>query len=176
MPAALRFLIRATMWTRVVSMAGPITFIDEWDVDAPQEIVFDAVADSRTYQEWFTVPSIEIDAEGPPEMGRITRARFKARLPLTFELTTRIVRLDRPHELDIEVEGDLGGKAVWTFTPHDGRVHVTFDWRSYPKRRLLRYLTPILRPLFRWNHRMAMRQCKRNLEPFARRQAGLTPR
>ena len=73
----------------------------------------------------------------------------------------------------MEVEGDLGGRAVWTLRPQNGKVLVRFDWRSYPQRRLLQYLTPVLRPLFRWNHHMAMRQAKRNLEPYARQRAGL---
>ena len=35
-------------------MANEYVFIDEWDVDAPQEAVFDALADARTYPEWWT--------------------------------------------------------------------------------------------------------------------------
>jgi len=44
----------------------------------------------------------------------------------------------------------------------------------FADRPLLRYLSPVLRPLFRWNHTMAMRQAIRNLEPYVRRRAGLT--
>ena len=35
-------------------MAGEYVFIDEWDVDAPQERVFQALADARTYPQWWT--------------------------------------------------------------------------------------------------------------------------
>jgi uncharacterized protein YndB with AHSA1/START domain len=44
-------------------MAGEYVFIDEWDVDAPQEAVFEALADARTYPEWWT--PVYIDVEGP---------------------------------------------------------------------------------------------------------------
>jgi len=135
--------------------------------------VFDALSDSRTYPEWFRLRHIQVEADGPPEAGTRTRARFKAKLPLTFQVTSRIVRINPPQEFELEVEGDLGGRAVWTLTPQNGKVLVRFDWRSYPQRRLLRYLTPVLLPLFRWNHHLAMRQAKRNLEPYVRQRAGL---
>jgi uncharacterized protein YndB with AHSA1/START domain len=35
-------------------MAREYIFVNEWDVDAPQERVFDALADSRTYPDWWT--------------------------------------------------------------------------------------------------------------------------
>jgi uncharacterized protein YndB with AHSA1/START domain len=34
-------------------MAKEYLFLDEWDVDAPQEVVFEAIADARTYPEWW---------------------------------------------------------------------------------------------------------------------------
>ena len=33
----------------------------------------------------------------------------------------------------------------------------------------LRYLTPVLRPLFRWNHNVAIGQGMKGLEPYARK-------
>ena len=60
--------------------------------------------------------------------------------------------------------------CVWTFTPSDGKVHVRFDWRVLADRPLLRRLTPILRPLFRWNHNVAIKAAMRNLEPYARKE------
>jgi hypothetical protein len=48
-------------------------------------------------------------------------------------------------------------------------VHVRFDWRVFADRALLRVLTPVLRPLFRWNHNVAIKAAMANLEPYARR-------
>jgi hypothetical protein len=38
-------------------------------------------------------------------------------------------------------------------------------------RPLLRILTPVLRPLFRWNHNVAIEQAMAGLEPYARPQS-----
>ena len=155
-------------------MAREYVFLSEWHVDAPQDQVFDVLVDSRTYPEWWSPPYLEGESSGPPEPGSVSRVKFKSKLPFVLTATSRLVRVDRPHEFEAEVGGDLRGVGVWTLRPADGKVHVRFDWRVYADRPLLRYLSPVLRPLFRWNHTMAMRQAIRNLEPYVRRRAGLT--
>jgi uncharacterized protein YndB with AHSA1/START domain len=62
-------------------MAAEYRFIDEWDVDAPIEAVFDALAGARTYPDWWTPVYESVEADGPPEVGRVSRQRFKGRLP-----------------------------------------------------------------------------------------------
>ena len=150
-------------------MAAEYVFVDEWDVDAPQERVFDALADARTYPDWWRPVYREVQADGPPLVGRESRQKFKAKLPYTLSTVSKIVRMDRPNQFEIMVEGDLRGRGVWTLSPRDGKVHVRFDWRVFADRPLLRYLTPVLRPLFRWNHDVAIRAAMENLEPYARR-------
>jgi uncharacterized protein YndB with AHSA1/START domain len=151
-------------------MASEYVFIDEWDVDAPQERVFQALADSRTYPEWWTPTYKQVESDGPPEVGRTSRQRFKGNLPYTLSTESTITRMEPPKEFVVEVDGDLRGRGVWTLTPRDGKVHVRFDWRVFADRPLIRRLTPILRPLFRWNHNVAIKAAMRGLEPYARRE------
>jgi uncharacterized protein YndB with AHSA1/START domain len=149
-------------------LASEYVFIDEWDVSAPQEAVFDALADARTYPEWWRPVYIVVESDGPPEPGRVSRQEFKGRLPYHLKTSSTIVSLDRPHGFEVSVVGDLTGKGVWTLTPADGRVHIRFDWRVIADRPLLRVLTPLLRPLFRWNHNWSIKRATEGLEPYAR--------
>ncbi len=153
-------------------MASEYVFIDEWDVDAPQEAVYDALADARTYPEWWKPVYIAVDADGPPEVGAVSHQEFKGRLPYHLKIKSTIVAADRPNQFEIEADGDLRGKGVWTLTPVDGKTHVRFDWRVYADRPLLRYLTPVLRPVFRWNHNWSIERAIEGLEPYARDRAG----
>jgi hypothetical protein len=57
------------------------------------------------------------------------------------------VQLQRPHR---DLSNPFG---MWTLAPRNGRIHVRFDWRVFADRPLLRVLTLVLRPLFRWNHK-----------------------
>jgi uncharacterized protein YndB with AHSA1/START domain len=152
-------------------VAAEYVFIDEWDVEAPIEALFEALADARTYPQWWKPVYIEVDADGPPSVGRVSRQRFKGRLPYTLRTNSKIVRLDPPRMFEVEVAGDLSGRGVWTLTPSDGSVHVHFDWRVNADRPLLRILTPVLRPLFRWNHNWSIARAKEGLAPYARSHA-----
>ena len=152
-------------------MANEYVFIDEWDVGAPQEAVFDALADARTYPEWWRPVYISVEADGPPQVGRVSHQEFKGRLPYHLNTRSAIVRMDRPREFEVSVEGDLTGHGVWTLTPVDDRVHIRFDWRVFADRPVLRVLTPVLRPLFRWNHNWSIQRAIEGLEPYARSQA-----
>jgi hypothetical protein len=148
-------------------MASEYVFVDEWDVDAPLEAVFDALADARTYPEWWRPVYIAVEADCGPEVGCVSKQEFKGRLP--YHLNTRSdVSMNRPHEFEVSVVGDLTGRGVWTLTEPAGRVHIQFDWRVIADRPLLRYLTPVLRPVFRWNHNWSIERAIEGLEPYAR--------
>jgi uncharacterized protein YndB with AHSA1/START domain/quercetin dioxygenase-like cupin family protein len=149
--------------------AGEYLFVDEWDVDAPPEAVFDALADATTYPEWWKPVYIETTTDGPPELGRTSQQHFKGRLPYHLHTSSTITRYERPTILGADVEGDLRGRGLWTLTPRDGGTHVRFDWRVYAEKPIVRALTPVLRPLFRWNHAWAIARAQEGLEPFARR-------
>ena len=101
-------------------MADEYVFIDEWDVDAPQEAVFDALADARTYPEWWRPVYITVEADCPPQVGCVSRQEFKGRLPYHLKTRSEIVRLERPREFEVSVVGDLTGKGIWSLTPSDG--------------------------------------------------------
>jgi uncharacterized protein YndB with AHSA1/START domain len=151
-------------------VASEYVFIDEWDVDAPREAVFAALADSGTYPEWWTPVYIAVETDGPPRVGSVAQHEFKGQLPYHLKTRSEIVSYDPPNGFAVEVEGDLAGRGVWTLTERDdGRVHVHFDWRVIADRPLLRYLTPILRPVFRWNHNWSIKRAIEGLEPYAQK-------
>lgn len=147
-------------------------FVDEWDVAAPQEAVFNALADARTYPEWWKQVYIDVQADGPPAVGMESRQHFKGRLPYHLNTRSVVVEMDAPRLIRGDVDGDLRGTGVWTLTPNDdGGTHVRFDWRVYADRKLLRVLTPLLRPVLRWNHNWSIARAIEGLEPYAKAHA-----
>jgi uncharacterized protein YndB with AHSA1/START domain/quercetin dioxygenase-like cupin family protein len=143
-------------------------FVDEWHVAAPPEAVFEALSDARTYPSWWRPVYLDVDADGPATVGSESRQHFKGRLPYHLRTRSRTVRLDPPRFLEVDVDGDLRGRGTWTLTRVVGGTHVRFDWRVYADRTLLRVLTPLLRPAFRWNHDWAIARATEGLEPYAR--------
>ena len=92
-------------------MANEYVFIDEWDVDAPQEAVFEALADARTYPEWWTPVYIKVEGNSGPEVEAVTKHEFKGQLPYHLNTTSEIVAMDRPKSFEVKVVGDLTGRV-----------------------------------------------------------------
>jgi uncharacterized protein YndB with AHSA1/START domain/quercetin dioxygenase-like cupin family protein len=158
----------------IVAVARPLrpyVFVDQWEVAAPREAVFDAVSDARSYPRWWRPVYLDVESDGPADLGRESRQHSKGRLPYSLHTRSVIVALDPPRTITAEVDGDLRGRGTWTLTPTAGGTHVRFDWQVHADRRLLRVLTPVLRPLFRWNHNWAIARAIEGLEPYARRSA-----
>jgi hypothetical protein len=127
-----------------------------------------AIADARTYPQWWRPVYIDVDSDGPAEVGKESRQHFKGRLPYHLHTRSTITAMDAPRTLTAEVEGDLRGTGTWKLTPTGTGTHVRFDWQVHADRKLLRMLTPLLRPLFRWNHNWAIARAMEGLEPYAR--------
>ena len=158
----------------VVGVAHPMApylFVDEWDVAAPPEAVFDALADARSYPRWWRPVYLDVDSAGPAGVGAEARQHFKGRLPYHLHTRSVIAELDPPHKVTAVVDGDLRGRGTWTLTPTADGTHVRFDWQVHADRKLLRVFTPVLRPIFRWNHNWAIARAIDGLEPYAQRAA-----
>jgi uncharacterized protein YndB with AHSA1/START domain len=173
-PRAQQAVARAVLRGREL-FDNEYVFADEWNVDAPVEAVFAALADSRTYPEWWTPVYLEAHADGPAAVGHTSTQRFKGRLPYRLETRTTTIRCEPPTVLEGDVKGDLRGRGVWTLTPLGDGTHVRFDWRVFADRPLLRILTPVMRPAFAWNHAWAIARARDGLEPYARRLAASRP-
>jgi uncharacterized protein YndB with AHSA1/START domain/quercetin dioxygenase-like cupin family protein len=159
---------RAVMERAASATDNEYLFVDEWDVAAPVQAVFEALADARTYPRWWTPVYLDVDADGPPALGKVSRQHFKGRLPYHLHTESTVTRLEPPHVVEGDVTGDLRGRGTWTLTPTATGTHVRFDWRVFADRKLLRLLTPALRPVFRWNHNWAIARAMEGLEPYAR--------
>lgn len=142
-------------------MAKEYVFVDEWLVAAPAEAVYDVLADGERYPRWWKPVYIDASADG-----EYTVQHFKGRLPYHLHTRTRTTRAERPHRLEGETTGDLRGTGIWTLTPTAGGTHVRFDWRVHADRLLLKLLTPLLRPVLRWNHNWAIARAMEGLEPY----------
>ena len=84
---------RARFADEMGARRGEYVFVDEWDVRAPQESVYDALAEARSYPTWWRPVYISAEADGAPEVGRVARQHFKGRLP--YHLVRTLAYADR---------------------------------------------------------------------------------
>jgi len=153
----------------ILAVAGPwreYAFVDEWDVAAPAAAVYEALADTRTYPDWWRPVYLAVSADGPPAIGTVSHQHFKSRLPYHLRTRSRITRLEPGRVIEADVDGDLRGHGVWTVIPTATGSHIRFEWSVRADRRLLRLLTPLMRPALRANHGWAIARAISGLEPY----------
>ena len=77
-----------------------------------------------------------------------------------------------PRGFSLVADGDFVGTGVWTLKQDGDYADVIYDWRIAADKPLLRYGTPIFRPIFAANHRWAMARGLESLELELRRRRG----
>jgi hypothetical protein len=141
--------------------------------------VFAVLADAASYPQWWRPVYLGVWTDGGLGVGTVSHQHFRGRLPYHLRTSTRTTVHEPPRVLEGAVDGDLRGTGRWTLLPRHGGTHVRFDWSVHADRPLLNALTPLLRPLLRWNHAWAIARAREGLEPYvlsaARRREAAPP-
>ena len=157
-------------------MAGEYVFVDEWVVNAPVGAVFAAIADTRTYPAWWRPVYKSVDSNGIVGVGNISHHHLRGALPYSLKLTTEVTAFDPPRGFEFEATGDLRGRGIWTFGDRDGQTLIKWQWTVFADKPLLRLLTPLFRPVFRWNHDWSVARARDGLELYSREQVEIETR
>jgi hypothetical protein len=139
--------------------ANEYAFLTRWRVEATPEEVFAIIEKTEDYPRWWgrvwlTVERIE---EGDANtIGRRFKLFTQGWLPYRLRWESKTLEKLAPSRIAIEAKGDFVGSGVWTFEAEGGFTNVIYDWRLRADKPLLRVLSFLLKPLFRWNHNWAM--------------------
>ena len=91
-------------------------------------------------------------------MGAKCAVTAHGRLPYRIRFVSEVTYVQTPTELRLRAAGDLTGNGVWRLMEGDGGTVVTFEWIVRADKPILRLLSPVLKPIFEWNHRWTMQQ------------------
>jgi hypothetical protein len=134
--------------------------ITTWNVLGSAKEVADILTDPTSFPRWWgdVYLGITILEKGDERgIGETIAVHSKGWLPYQLNWTGKLVSEDLPHSWRIEATGDLVGKGEWRLSEAEKNVvTVTYDWIVVAERPLFRLLSPILKPVFAWNHRWAM--------------------
>lgn len=153
-------------------------FITHWRVLGTCTEVLDVLRDPTDLPRWW--PSVYLDVRKLREgSARGIGSRFdlytKGWLPYTLRWQLEVTHIDPPRHMQIAALGDFVGEGKWTFAQQGDWVAVTYDWRIEATKPLLRYGTPVFRPIFEANHRWAMAQGEKSLALELQRRHAKTP-
>jgi hypothetical protein len=152
--------------------ANAYHFISDWRVQGTTEEVFDTLSDATSLPRWW--PSLylratELEPGDERGIGKVVDLDSRAWLPYTIRWRFRVTESDRPHHSRLEASGDLNGRGIWTITQEGEEVLARYDWKVRADKPLLRYLSPVLKPIFAANHEWSMARGEESLELELRR-------
>jgi uncharacterized membrane protein len=134
-------------------------FVTTWELDSPLERVWDAIEDADSWPVWWrgVISSVELKKGNADGLGSIRRTVWKSALPYKLEFDSEVVRTEKYKLIEVRAFGQLDGRGLWRFTAlGDDSTRVRYDWTVKTTKRWMRVLSPIARPLFRWNHDVIM--------------------
>jgi len=148
-------------------------FSSQWQVEGTADEVAAILSDVEALPRWW--PSVyrevyTLRSGNQQGIGKVVELHTKGWLPYTLLWQFTVVARDLPHSLTLDTTGDFVGRAVWTFAQDGPLVNVGCEWQFRAEKRLLRYLSPLLKPLFRLNHLWAMDRGLASLKLELRRQ------
>lgn len=139
--------------------ASHFELLSHWSLAAPPERVWAALRTPEQWPSWWPyVRAVQtLDAGAANGVGARHRFHWGSRLPYDVRLEVRTVACEPQAQLRGEACGDLRGVGIWRLqaTP-DGGTQLEYLWQVALEKRWMRWLAPLLKPLFAWNHHAVM--------------------
>ncbi len=119
------------------------------------EQVFEVLANATLLPEWWKGVYLEaelLEAYFEPIFGAKARVKARGFFPYKLEFDLESLRLVPGQLVEVKVTGDFDGIWRATFIDNGEGTKVEIDWRVTVNLPLIRYLSPIFKPFFKWNH------------------------
>jgi polyketide cyclase/dehydrase/lipid transport protein len=133
-------------------------FLTSWLLDASRERVWEVIHDQKQWPSWWrgVEEVVELDPGDELGVGSLARMTWRSFLPYNLEFQTHTTRIERPHLMEGEVDGELAGIGRWRLYEDDSATAVLYEWNVRTTRAWMNLLAPFARPIFAWNHNWVM--------------------
>jgi uncharacterized protein YndB with AHSA1/START domain len=145
-------------------------FDESWDIPgASVEEVYDVLARGELLPQWWKGVYLEAERLTPgdaPQVGARLRAKVRGFLPFTLNFMIEATELEPPRKVAVRTCGDLDGAWSATLTRRGDDVHVALLFEVKIDRPGMRFLAPVLWPLFALNHYWTTPQGEKGLKEY----------
>lgn len=134
-------------------------FVTEWTFPSPIDDVWAQLNRPEDWPTWWRgVVSVDVIEPGDSNgLGAYRRMVWQSALPYRLRFNMRTVRLERPSTIEGHADGDLCGVGRWSLSPTRSGTTVQYDWTVEATKPWMRWLAPVAKPVFTWNHDVVMR-------------------
>ncbi|WP_428421518.1 SRPBCC family protein [Methylibium sp.] len=139
--------------------------LSHWHLDAPVAAVWQALSEPQSWPQWWPYARrVELRRAGDAQgLGAVRRFVWVSRFRYAMEIDVEIVELVPQRRLRGRVDGQLQGEGLWELQPVGDTTRVDYTWRVDVTRPWMRWLAPLLAPVFAWSHESVMRAGERGL-------------
>jgi uncharacterized protein YndB with AHSA1/START domain len=140
--------------------------VSQWRIHARVDRVWAALTDTATWPRWwpYVLEVRTLRAGGVDGLGAVRRIHWSTRLPYRIAIEVEVIESVRHQRLRVRSRGQLDGEGLWLLRAEQGYTDVTYVWRVTLKRPWMRWMAPLLAPVFRWNHDDVMRAGEAGLQ------------
>jgi uncharacterized protein YndB with AHSA1/START domain len=133
-------------------------FLTTWLLESEREPVWEAIHDQKAWPSWWrgVEEVVELDGGDADGLGSRARMTWRSFLPYDLVFSTHTTRVERPHLIEGQVDGELVGTGTWRLYEQDGSTAAIYEWNVRTTRAWMNLLAPIGRPIFAWNHNWVM--------------------
>ena len=152
-------------------MASNVFRFDErWEIPGatPKE-VYAVLADGSLLPLWWKGVYLDVQRlgpGGPPRVGDRLRARARGFLPYELNFILEATALEPDRRVEVKTIGDFEGLWSAELSRSPGGVDVAIVWQVTVLRPVLKFLAPLLRPAFAWNHRWTTPRGEKGLREY----------
>ena len=150
--------------------AEPFLVETRWTLEHAADRLRPLLLDPLAIVRWWSAVFLHVEEIGtckPGEQGYALRCFTKGLLPHSFQFIATIAEVD-DDRLIIVTHGDFDGRGTIELQPRGDTTDVTVRWAVNVQQPYIRPVLKLLKPIFIWNHRWAMRQGRHGIERLLR--------
>ena len=134
------------------------SFTTYWHLDAPIDIVWDAIMAVEDWPHWWKYVRriVELQKGDKNGLGATRRYTWSSKLPYSLSFNMRVTQVNRPTFLEGVATGELNGTGRWRLKPEGETTRVEYEWTVRTEKPWMNILAPLMAPAFKWNHDQVM--------------------
>jgi uncharacterized protein YndB with AHSA1/START domain len=137
-------------------------FEDRWYVPFPIEKVWEVLSQPKDYPRWWRgvyLSAEPLDGSDDAKRGKRVAVVARGWLPYKLRFMIQTLTLEKPKLIEFQATGDfITDSSRWVLRPEGNGTSVTLEWNPRVEKPLVKLLSPVLKPLFRWNHHWTMKR------------------
>jgi len=151
--------------------ANVYRFEDRWRVSFSAEKVWEVLSRPEEYPRWWR--GVYLSAKLLDHSGKRVAVVAQGRLPYKLRFTIETLRTEKPSLIEFQATGDfVTDVSRWVLKPDGEGTAVTLEWNPRVEKPLVKFLSPVLKPIFRWNHEWSMKRGERQIGEYLKNGGG----